>query len=258
MGMMHRQGATVRDAMDDILRGFMRRLERGGYVREWRPEFAGHDDTFRLTAILHTGQDRHWAISRSEMTMGGTGELSRWLDTVEDDIRAMVPEPVRTVRYEASWTEANTRNIPYLMYGWDLAYDAADPATKKKSKEADQKSKDLFILACGQAAFDTMQSGKPLPITGSSGTKYTLHKRASYCVERDGAKLCAVVPGVPLWDHLLGVKLMVEHDEERFLKTANVARSEPISGRRFDRIWFDEVQQVVRTSVINDADTWVV
>jgi hypothetical protein len=44
-------------------------------------------------------------------------------------------------------------------------------------------------------------------------------------VERpsDGAKLCAVVPGVPLWDHLLGIKLMVEHDEAKFLATANVS-----------------------------------
>jgi len=91
--------------------------------------------------------------------------------------------------------------------------------------EADAKAKELFKTVAGKQAFDTLDVGKPLPLKGSKGTEYTLHKRATFCVERpsDGARLCAVVPGVPLWDHLLGIKLMIENDEPKFLATANVS-----------------------------------
>lgn len=117
-------------------------------------------------------------------------------------------------------------NVAALMNaGWGNPI--RDPAAEKKAEK-------LFIESAGKPAFDTLAAGKPLPLTGSSGGKYTLHKRASYCVERikDRAKLCAVVPGVPLWDHLLGIKLMVENDEPRFLKTANVSGGEPRMGIR--------------------------
>ncbi len=70
-----------------------------------------------------------------------------------------------------------------------------------------------------------MQTPAGLPLTGSAGGKYTLFPMMTYCVTRasDGARMCAVVPGVPMYDHLLGVKLTIEHDEPMFLKTANMA-----------------------------------
>lgn len=99
---------------------------------------------------------------------------------------------------------------------------------------AETRSKDLFKLACGTEAFETLEAGGALPINGSKGTKYTLHKRAIYCVTRvnDGASLCAVVPSVPLWDHLLGIKLMVENDEYAFLQKANISGGNPIARPR--------------------------
>src|SRR3990167_4777600 len=105
-------------------------------------------------------------------------------------------------------------------------------------------------MTCGKKAFDTLKSGKPLPITGSQGTKYTLHKRASYCVERvsDNARLCAVVPGVPLWDHLLGIKLMIEHDEPKFLETANVAQDYMRNGLTIYERYFETSVHRVRSS----------
>lgn len=89
---------------------------------------------------------------------------------------------------------------------------------------ADQRAKDLFRAVAGERAFRILDEGTPLHIKGSSGTRYTLHRRSTFCVQResDGAQLCVVVPNVPLWDHLLGVKLMVEQDEPKFLATANV------------------------------------
>lgn len=197
-----------------ILRDFMHRMEREGYVREWRTELVNYDDTFRLTAILYSGQACHWAITHAEMRR----EFMRWLEIVEDHIRSMVREPTRI---RAAPGRADFEREHLYFVGWDTGYDKPDPV-------ADNKARDLFAMVAGKAAFDTLNAYRPLPITGSNGTAYTLHKRASYCVERvsDGAKLCAVVPGVPLWDHLLGIKLMVEHDEDKFLKTANVARTD--------------------------------
>lgn len=92
-----------------------------------------------------------------------------------------------------------------------------------RNPEADAKAERLFISTAGQPAHDTLKAGKALPLKGSAGGDYTLHKRATYCVESKGTKYCAVVPGVPLWDHLLGIKLMIEQDEPKFLATANKA-----------------------------------
>lgn len=106
----------------------------------------------------------------------------------------------------------------------------ADAEDKKK---ADQKARELFRRTAGDEAYRVLESGAPLRVVGSKGTPYLLHKRATYCVERpsDGAKLCAVVPGVPLWDHLLGIKLTIEHDEETFLRTANVSGTRTVRPR---------------------------
>jgi hypothetical protein len=86
-----------------------------------------------------------------------------------------------------------------------------------------KKARELFIKTAGMDAYLTLNAGRPLPILGSKGTPYELIKKAAFCVRRpdNGVELCAVVPGVPLWDHLLGIKMMVEHDEPRFLAIAN-------------------------------------
>jgi hypothetical protein len=91
--------------------------------------------------------------------------------------------------------------------------------------EAEAKARALFARVAGEEATLRLERGGAVPLLGSVGGRYELIKRASYCVRRpkDGAELCAVVPGVPLWDHLLGIKLVVETDEPRFLRTANVS-----------------------------------
>lgn len=90
---------------------------------------------------------------------------------------------------------------------------------------ADITAEQLFRDVAGKEHHKNLITRGWTPINGNAGGKYQLHKRAAYCVERpgDGARLCAVVPGVPLWDHLLGIKLMIEHDEKAFLAIANVS-----------------------------------
>lgn len=168
--------------------------------------------------------------------MGGLNGLRFWLDTIERDLRnhfdeareyhrsMRAPSGLSINQQRINETYRRMMDAAELMIqpniiGWDEMY--RSPFTD----DAEEKSKELFVAAAGNEAFQTLESGKPLPINGSEGTAYHLFKRASYCVERphDGARLCAVVPNVPLWDHLLGIKLMVEHDEPTFLKTANVS-----------------------------------
>jgi hypothetical protein len=87
------------------------------------------------------------------------------------------------------------------------------------------RARELFIRTAGMDAYQVLNNGGMLPVTGSLGTAYVMTKRASFCLRNAHTQVeyCAVVPGVPLWDHLLGVKLMVEHDEPRLLATANTS-----------------------------------
>lgn len=133
------------------------------------------------------------------------------------------------ILYDEAGTLAVDPLLPTMLYGQSIlsahlsTFMVDQAEAKARDEEADQRAKDLFIMAAGRTAFNLLEGGGGLAITGSAGTAYELHKKASFCITRvkDGVRFCAVVPGVPLWDHLLGIKLMVEHDEPQFLKTAN-------------------------------------
>lgn len=178
---------------------------------------------------MQDGQRLLFQITQSEIAMGGIESFKQWLRVADTQIMAHHSAYQQLFSNQAIDTGNHNTIIGYgavdvaPLYGWNMA-NQQWPVREEDAK-ATEKAKDLFKLACGAKAFETLDSGKPLPTIGSKGTKYTLHKRSTYCVERtkDGAKLCAVVPGVPLWDHLLGIRLMVENDEPAFLKTANVA-----------------------------------
>ncbi len=157
--------------------------------------------------------------------------VRRWIRHTEDEIRhyhervlrerpVAAPPPER----HADWHDAVRWQAIYGQSIVNPRYFGIDFASEQIDKKAEKRAKDLFRMVAGKEAYERLQAGT-LPIKGSNGTPYILHRRATYCIERpnDGAQLCAVIPNVPLWDHLLGIKLMVEHDEPRFLKTANVS-----------------------------------
>lgn len=163
--------------------------------------------------------------------MGGIDSVRYWMRTVE---HGLIREHER--RGIPAWRPEHYDGPPIradALYGYRVLRPQWFGVDLARDEKAESRAAELFKISAGAEAFRVLDSGGALPIKGSKGTKYTLHKRAAYCVERvkDGAKLCAVVPGVPLWDHLLGVKLMVEHDEPRFLRTANVI------GGRDRRFW---------------------
>lgn len=221
------------------LADFISSLERRELIRRGRVDADTWDRSIRLDLLAVTGERLGYRFTEDEYQMGGREEFARWLETIRQDVesrherwelsRPVVAPPPR--RQFDEWFDMSMRVDHQRLLSELIAqrldaeiWTAFAGATTADPK-AETKSKDLFRAVAGQKAFDALEAGKGWPLTGSNGTKYTLHKRASYCIERpkDGAKLCAVVPGVPLWDHLLGIKLMVEHDEPKFLKTANVS-----------------------------------
>lgn len=191
---------------------FRHRMLSRGYVQDMKFKERLDDGFVFLTCQLPGGINHRYTLTGSEIINGG---MTYWLQTVESDIRA---------RYGDLHELMYCSSVAHIGFVREFQHSfQTDPKAAKRAAE-------LFRMACGKAAFDTLESGGALPLKGSKGTAYTLHKRASYCVERvsDGARLCAVVPGVPLYDHLLGIKLMIEHDEPKFLKTANVAMGGPL------------------------------
>lgn len=218
-----------RELMERI-NGFVDYHLRCGHIREGRVEHDDYEGSIIIRLRLENGENLWFSFSRHEIQMGGAEAFRYWVERMEDDIMRSTFR-----RWDGSRSSPRRSEPVYVTacssaafsFGTMQVWDTSDPI-------AEQRAKDLFILTAGKKAYDTLQENKPLPIKGSKGTKYTLHNRSTFCVERvkDGAKLCAVVPGVPLWDHLLGIKLMVENDEPAFLKTANVSGG----GRSIGRI----------------------
>lgn len=212
-------------------RGWFDHLERTGLVRRIETWVNLEADSLRVSFRLSNGRESVHEISRHEIAMDGTPALRRWAETVERHLRHE-GEPCRASPLQAPpWQSAERdmrlqhRIAMERMRLGQPVWRGMDFAEPRRDPQAEKRAAALFKMTAGEEAFRTLESGGALPIKGSNGTDYTLHKRASYCVERvrDKAKFCAVVPNVPLWDHLLGIKLMVENDEPKFLETANVA-----------------------------------
>ena len=246
------------------------RLRTEGYLRDFRSWHDPDSDRVLLEATLFYGERRRYALTALEAVQSGPEIDEDWLIHVERDIiyrcdRARhVSDHNRAIANQQQYQSAAMaqramaqQRADFDLYQRQLSNLANMQAVLPErfaqqyqqinqaigwappNEAAEKRAEELFLMTCGKKAFDTLKSGKPLPITGSQGTKYTLHKRASYCVERvsDNARLCAVVPGVPIFDHLLGIKLMVEHEEEHFLKIANIAVGDTHETRTRPQNW---------------------
>lgn len=225
--------------IDLHLRRWIDGLEREGLIVRCNVQQELNQDATRFSFILPNGRDYHAVLRRDELRMHERNAFDfvrGWSGYIEEAIRQhhrprhayLVPEDAEPLErgplLEVRPLDAAAYRVDTL-YGWAAVYPTVVGIDFAQDEKAERRAADLFRLVAGQATFDTLNAGQPVPLTGSKGTKYELRKQASFCVTRvkDGAKLCAVVPGVPLWDHLLGIKLMVEHDEPKFLRIANVA-----------------------------------
>lgn len=220
--------------IEALLSGFTHHLHGRGLIVDSRVFRVDYSDVTILRLRTRGDETLEYTLTDDELMMGGYEAARHWIKAVDRDIweRCGRYRPETATNRTATEIMTRQREVDRLMRESVSLAPFFVGVDRASNPQADERAADLFKLTAGTEAFDTLNAGKPLPITGSNGTAYTLHNRASYCVERvsDGAKLCAVVPSVPLWDHLLGIKLMVEQDEPKFLKTANVAQGMMIVG----------------------------
>lgn len=206
-----------------VLERFLRDQCVRGYIRDWHVERNDLNLSIRVSVRFREGQQLGWTLTDNELLMGGIGAAFYWIERLRCDIRRysetlnnnFIASEIQLLQMQQMRAQMDTQMFRQM---YESHFDTLNPKANKRAAE-------LFTMIVGKDSFDILQASKPLPMKGSQGTDYTLHNRASYCVERvrDQAKLCAVVPGVPLWDHLLGIKLMIEHDEPKFLSIANVS-----------------------------------
>ncbi len=219
------------EALESLVRELCSQVRSYGWCADARiirdHDVLNYHERVRIAFRMVDGQTRTHEINLTELAMepDHVAEIFRnWRRNVILDLEAYhAPIAAQMDRQRQQQVAMMQQQMAGLQQ-WAQTQTQANP-------EAEARSKELFISAAGKKAFDDLSAGKSIALTGSKGGKYTLHKRSSFCAERtsDGARLCAVVPGVPLWDHLLGIKLMIEHDELKFLKTANVSGGHAIA-----------------------------
>lgn len=177
--------ARFRQALDDLI--------RQGRIRGWWVDENPQSFDYELRVTVH---------DRAELTM--CLRRDRLVNNVRGYLEAVVRDLCRMLDH---------RTEPFISRDRD-----------EEVNEADLKAIKLFKRVAGEEAYAALNKPQgSLTITSSHGTEYVMHKRYSYCVKRvrDKKSFCAQVPRVPLWDHLLGIKLMIEHDEPSFLKVAH-------------------------------------
>lgn len=188
-----------------------------------------------LLASFVDSYQHTWEITAEEVV---NGDVAHWLSIVERDLQYLAGHHQRrflqlpssySIRYSMreareAWPELPNPNVAEIR-SFQIS------SQHLQTNLAEEKAKALFRKTAGDTAWTLLNNKKPLPITGSLGTAYLLHNRRTYSVSRvkDGAELCAVVRDVPLWDHLLGLKLIIEHNEPSFLKIANVSLGRQIN-----------------------------
>lgn len=235
-----------RDAIVDRFSELMRR----GIIFSW--ESSQSFDTgsiefrFDLTPDRSRGHGRVTRLTQEEIY--SMRNVHFWLDTVTEHlmrescaVRAAHPELFEfdSGMHIRAMNDRSTREADRFVYDGMMFGNAFHP-----DSAAEAKAETLFKQFAGAAPLIILKSGKPIALKGSAGGQYKLFARRAYCVERqpDGARMCAVVPRVPLYDHLLGIKLTIETDELLFLKTANVAEAFGTRSIQVDHVAVDGVR----------------
>lgn len=253
-------------------------------------DIAHHHDEHYVTERFfarwrYSGREAHWDLTRQEIDYG---EVGRWLALLSRDAERFRIEDreARELQWSRRALDASQPPIREVVGGWHAvdtfggvagtfttavnapaSVTAAEMASMmtelymrspKRSAEAEKaevRAKALFERVAGKDALAAVQ-GAGLHMTGSAGTAYVLHAKMAYCVTRvkDRAKMCAVVPGVPMYDHLLGIKMIVEHDEPEFVRTANVSpqvflHSNPMGDNYFYRTWMNEASTISQEAI---------
>lgn len=93
----------------------------------------------------------------------------------------------------------------------------------RKREEANARAEKLFLSRLTPLQLQEFQRSKEFPVQGGKGTWYRINcTKFSGNVQRvsDGIRFCAGPFGLPAYDFWLAQKLLIESDEDAFLKVA--------------------------------------
>ena len=168
---------------------------------------------------FHGRKGRQWTLTDDETAMDPHA-LGEWMRRIRTETSLLCTRDEVAEQFTIGARQAHAMAEQHFR---DLRRQIPRIWNNGRLHPGHRKARELFIKTAGLDAYQMLNNGGELLVTGSAGTPYVLTKRASFCLRntRTGVEYCAVVPGVPLWDHLLGVKLMVEHDEPQLLAVAN-------------------------------------
>lgn len=99
----------------------------------------------------------------------------------------------------------------------------------RKQQEANLRAEQLFLSRLTPFQLNEFQRSKEFPVRGSKGTRYRInctHQNGNVQRVSDGIKFCAGPFGLPAYDFWLAQKLLIESDENAFLKVARQYPSE--------------------------------
>ena len=118
---------------------------------------------------------------------------------------------------------------------WEAVFHAVGESEGNKLKKIEDKSKRLLLKNLTKAQKIVFKQTETIPVVGKSGKRYRITKRSAYgvevldkkgklthkmCFQLDSSKNC------PIYDQMLAQKLVLEADEKKAWKVANVQKVE--------------------------------
>ena len=137
-------------------------------------------------------------------------------------IREETFDPERQIRF--SQIDTNTLN-EWRMYSTASAFGVSPDDLKPdpKKKEADERAKELLLSNLTDEQKKTFTDKGYFECVGNrTGKTYRIHNYRNINTRCGNDKYCVVQGNdVPLSDQLLTEKMLIENDEDKFLKVAN-------------------------------------
>lgn len=141
---------------------------------------------------------------------------------------------------------------PIAPAGWNQA-------PPQISREAEARSLELLRRNLTPEQTRQWDREQAIEVRGQSGTRYLIRGQiGAFNIDRIGGGRICCTPGgsgeLPLGDYVLGQKLALEHDEARFLATANFANMDPERVQRARELARDLAREPGRPIVATTAD----
>ena len=152
--------------------------------------------------------------------------LSPWAISWADDI--VTSEQLSEEEYEGLIDAFRNSAMFYGQSYAPWSHSGAEEVNKLDPNSAYQRSRKLFLDSLTKEQEVSFQSEKRIGVTGSNGGRYIIDcSKGSYMQniseyeDPDTVYCITLSSDIPLYDHYLAQKLLIENDESRFLRMAN-------------------------------------